>query len=215
MSEKTVKHYPGSEIDVYWDSRLCIHAGECIQAEGDVFENGRSPWCDPDQAARQYVRAIVERCPSGALSYTDKITTGEQVSDNTIKVVYNGPLLTHGELNIQQNLIKSDGIQHRASLCRCGQSANKPFCDNSHLQNGFTDPGLVQGNEHQQCDAGGSLAIDPTDNGPLVIEGNLTILGSDSKPAWQGQSTALCRCGASGHKPFCDGSHVRIGFKSA
>lgn len=61
MSQSVVKHYEGEQLDVTWDSRLCIHVGNCVKAKGDVFKNGR-PWCDPDIAPAAQVKAIVESC---------------------------------------------------------------------------------------------------------------------------------------------------------
>ena len=62
-----------------------------------------------------------------------------------------------------------------------------------------------------------SVTVRIRDNGPLVIEGPVEIVDSEGgrfqvspdKPA-----VALCRCGASGNKPFCDGSHRACGFES-
>ena len=71
MSDKTVFDFPGSKIDVQWDGRLCIHIGECGNAEGALFEGGRDPWCIPDKCSPTEVREVVERCPSGALTYRE------------------------------------------------------------------------------------------------------------------------------------------------
>ena len=102
----------------------------------------------------------------------------------------------------------------RAALCRCGLSSNKPYCDSSHAEGGFRDSGAVgrkgEGNE----DKGGELNIKPAPNGPLLVRGNLEIRAASGRSAWYGQSAALCRCGASQNKPFCDGSHKAVGFSS-
>jgi uncharacterized Fe-S cluster protein YjdI len=57
MSEKKVHDYPGTEIDVQWDSRLCIHIAECGKSAGELFVGGRDPWCIPDKCSK----ADVER----------------------------------------------------------------------------------------------------------------------------------------------------------
>jgi CDGSH-type Zn-finger protein/uncharacterized Fe-S cluster protein YjdI len=215
MSEKQVFEYPGAQIDVQWDGRLCIHVGECGGAKGDLFVAGRDPWCVPDTSAKAEVREIVERCPSGALTYRDKDGAPEQApAENTVTVVYNGPLYVTGDLAIAGAADDMPGVRFRAALCRCGQSRNKPFCDNSHLDAGFRDFGAVGDTGPGREGAGGTLAIEPLADGPLLLKGNLTIRAGSGRAAWEGTAAALCRCGASKNKPFCDGSHRDAGFKT-
>ncbi len=144
MSDKQVTEFPGAEIDVQWDGRLCIHVGECGNAKGDLFVGGREPWCIPDACSKTEVREIIERCPSGALTYRDKAGTPEQAPpQNTVTVAYNGPLYAHGDLTIAGAPADMPGLRFRVALCRCGRSANKPFCDNSPP--GFGLRGLRRG----------------------------------------------------------------------
>lgn len=49
-------------------------------------------------------------------------------------------------------------------------------------------------------------------DGPLLVNGDVTLKRADGSTDQRTGSTALCRCGASGNKPFCDGSHQKIGF---
>ena len=213
MSDKPIYDYPGSEIDVHWDERLCIHIGECGNAANTLFEAGRDPWCVPDEVSRAEVRDVCERCPSGALTYTDR--TGEPehpAADNSVTVVYNGPLYLRGQLEIDGAAGDMPGVRHRAALCRCGASNNKPFCDNSHLTAGFQDFGAVGETGPGLAAAGGPLKVKRIPDGPLVLEGNLTILAGSGRVAWQGEKAFLCRCGESKNKPFCDGSHTTAGF---
>jgi len=215
MSEKQVYEFPGGEIDVQWDGRLCIHIGECGNAKGELFEGGRDPWCVPDKTSRSKVREIVERCPSGALTYLDKGGPEETApAENTVMVVYNGPLYASGDLEIAGVSQDMPGVSFRAALCRCGKSDNKPFCDNNHLKAGFEDYGSVGDKGPGLSAIGGKLTVQPLPDGPLLIKGNLTIRAGSGRVAWQGAQAALCRCGASTNKPFCDGSHKQAGFKS-
>jgi len=64
--------YKGKTIDVPWDERLCIHIGECSYPEGDLFVGGRDPWWQPDLVEDSNVESVVQRCPSGALTYDDR-----------------------------------------------------------------------------------------------------------------------------------------------
>jgi CDGSH-type Zn-finger protein/uncharacterized Fe-S cluster protein YjdI len=216
MSKEKTTTYRGKNIDVQWDSRLCIHIGECGNAEGELFVGGRDPWCQPDLVSDQEVKDIVTRCPSGALTYQDKANGDDErpAQCNTVQVVYNGPLYIQGELHIEDAPQGMPGVSYRAALCRCGQSANKPFCDNSHLRAGFRDFGAVSDKGDGIDEEGGKLTIKPVPNGPLMLSGNFAIVAGSGRIAWQGRQAALCRCGHSGNKPFCDGSHKDADFKT-
>lgn len=217
MGEKKAYPFPGNSIDVTWDGRLCIHIGECGQASGDLFVSGRQPWCVPDLVAEEYVAEVCERCPSGALTYAynDAEIEEQAASENTVRVVYNGPYYIRGNLAIEGAADDMPGVKYRAALCRCGQSGNKPFCDNSHEKAGFRDYAAV-GEQGEAIETpGGVLTIKPLQDGPLLLSGHVTIEAGSGRAAWRGDSVALCRCGASNHKPFCDGSHKQSGFKSA
>jgi CDGSH-type Zn-finger protein len=134
---------------------------------------------------------------------------------NTIRPHVDGPLNVEGELE----LLASDGtsIQKtvQAWLCRCGQSANKPFCDGAHKRAGFSGNAKVSSEyfvkNPEPGTTGPDLRLTLRANGPIGCFGQLRIAGSDGS-AWQGDQANLCRCGQSGNKPFCDGSHRHSGF---
>ena len=215
MTDKKIFEYPGEQIDVQWDGRLCIHIAECGHAEGELFVTGRQPWCVPDSTTPDEVVEVCERCPSGALTYTDKSGRSEQPDvENAVYVTYNGPLFVSGDLAIDGAADDMSGVRFRAALCRCGQSKNKPFCDNSHIDAGFRDYGAVGQSGPGIKEEGGQLGIRPLPDGPLLLSGNLSIVSGSGRLAWRGDSVALCRCGESKNKPFCDGSHKEAGFRS-
>lgn len=212
---KSIK-YKGDTVDVFWDGRLCIHIGECGRAKGELFVGGRKPWCQPNLVPDEEVADVVERCPTGALTYRfkDGSKTEEASSSNTIHVAYNGPLYLKGDLDIDGVEGDAGGLAFRAALCRCGQSKNKPYCDNSHEKAGFKDYGAVGETGTGLEATGGKLRVMPLPDGPLRIKGDVTITSASGRTAWQGKQAVLCRCGASENKPFCDGKHAKIGFKS-
>lgn len=216
MAKKTVFQYPGKEATVSWAGRLCIHIGECGRAKGELFVGGRDPWCQPDLTTNEEVAEIVNRCPTGALTveFADGSVTEQPETVNTVSVAYNGPLFVRGHLVIDDAPADAPGLGFRAALCRCGKSSNKPYCDNSHEKVGFSDYGAVGETGRDEAGAGGELSIKPVEDGPLMFHGNLTIRNSGGRDAWQGDRVALCRCGESANKPFCDGAHKRVGFKS-
>lgn len=215
MSDKEKFNFPGEKVEVVWDGRLCIHIGECGQAKGELFVAGRQPWCLPDLVDPGEVKAVVERCPSGALFYEVKDDSEEEKADpeNTLIVVYNGPYYLRGDLEIEGAAEDMPGVKYRAALCRCGLSKNKPFCDNSHETGKFQDYGAVGEQGEGPSGSGGKLTVSLMPDGPLILAGNLTIFAGSGRKAWQGNNVALCRCGASANKPFCDGSHSAAGFK--
>lgn len=216
MAKKAVFQYPGKEATVSWHGRLCIHIAECGRAKGELFVGGRDPWCQPDRTGNEEVADVVSRCPTGALTVDFADGSGRENPEpvNTVNVAYNGPLFVRGQLTIENAPADAPGLAFRAALCRCGKSANKPYCDNSHVKEGFSDYGAVGETGADEPGAGGELSIKPIKDGPLMLSGNLTIRNSSGRDAWQGKRVALCRCGESGNKPFCDGAHKRTGFRS-
>lgn len=213
---KNTTDYPGASADVRWDERLCIHVGECGRAAGDLFVGGRDPWCQPDLVRVEDVVDVVGRCPTGALTVIrrDGGPSEEPATRNVCVVANDGPLYLRGELDIVGAPEDMGGVRFRAALCRCGQSRNKPFCDGGHEAAGFRDHGAVGESGPGVEVEGGPLRITPGKNGPLVVQGNLTIVAGSGRVAWKGTKAFLCRCGESKNKPFCDGSHKRVGFET-
>jgi CDGSH-type Zn-finger protein/uncharacterized Fe-S cluster protein YjdI len=213
--EQSIFEYPGNDIDVRWDGRLCIHVGECGRSDGELFVPGRTPWCDPNVAGSvATVTEVCQRCPTGALTFLRKDGGAAEVApaQNQVVVANDGPLYVTGDLAIDGAADDQPGLRFRAALCRCGQSQNKPFCDNSHREARFADQGAVGSKGQDTIEEGGKLQIRRAPNGPLIVNGNFTIVTGAGRVAWRGTRAALCRCGSSKTKPFCDGSHKAAGF---
>ena len=156
--------------------------------------------------------AVAEGCPSGAIRYRRMDGRPDEPPPpvNLATVREAGPLAVQGELVI-------DGAPAgvRATLCRCGASKHKPFCDNSHHDAGFSASGEPPTAKADMLAArNGPLAIDPQTDGPLRLRGNLEIVSGTGRVVSRSQQIFLCRCGQSQNKPFCDGSHKTAGFKS-
>jgi CDGSH-type Zn-finger protein/uncharacterized Fe-S cluster protein YjdI len=213
--EQNTFKYPGNEIEVSWDRRLCIHVGECGRSGGGLFVGGRNPWCDPNVAgSADVVAEVVHRCPTGALTYIRKDGGVAELAPgrNVVVVANDGPLYLTGDLSIDGAADDQPGARFRAALCRCGASKNKPFCDNSHREVRFEDQGAVGSKGEGAIEEGGKLTVRRAPNGPLLVNGSFTIVTGAGRVAWRGTRAALCRCGASKSKPFCDGSHKPAGF---
>ena len=137
------KVYRGQDIEVSFDLDICIHVGECLRGESRVFQLHRRPWILPDEGDANEVGTVIERCPSGALQYRrlDGKPQESHEGRTSVTPIRDGPLLVVGDIQV----VRDDGTVEtmpRASLCRCGQSKVKPFCDNSHLTTGFQAPGV-------------------------------------------------------------------------
>ncbi len=208
------REYEGEGIVVSFDLGRCIHAKECVTGLPNVFDIEAKPWIQPGNADADAVAEVVRRCPTGALGYrrTDGAPQEEPAAENTVRVVADGPLYLAGRVRLHQ---ADDEVleQTRVALCRCGDSKNKPFCDNTHVDERFSDPGLAI--EHRLGEAGdendGALNIRMAANGPILLEGPVRVLTGDGAETGGGKG-ALCRCGASEFKPYCDGSHKAAGF---
>ena len=208
--------YSGKDVDVTWDKRLCIHVGECGRASGELFVGGRDPWCQPDTSNHDDVLDVVERCPTGALVYIRKDGGATEVANatNVVVVSNNGPIYLRGSLDIEGAQDDMPGVKFRAALCRCGKSAQKPFCDGRHETEGFIDRGAVGDKGSPLTATDGVLSVKRAKNGPLLVNGNFKVINSSGREAWSGTKAALCRCGASANKPFCDGAHRTAGFEA-
>ena len=129
---------------------------------------------------------------------------------NLVHLRENGPYAFHAEIRLGDK-----AIGYRATLCRCGQSKNKPFCDSAHLEAKFQATGEPASLETEMlAERGGPLQVEPTLNGPLLVRGNLELCCGTGRVVLRTAEARLCRCGRSRNKPLCDGSHVAAGFRS-
>ncbi len=211
---KKVHTYASGDLIVEYDVARCIHVKACVKGLPAVFDPERRPWIDPGLAPAEAIEDVIRRCPTGALHYRQR--TGEcerPAPSNEVRTVADGPLYVQGHLDMQIAAGQS-AEETRVALCRCGASSNKPYCDNSHAQAGFRDPATDVPQQLALGDATESpLTVKFVPDGPILVDGAVTVRGSDGSEA-VGVRGALCRCGASSTKPFCDGSHVAAGFQT-
>ena len=212
-----IRSYESDAITVDYDLARCIHAAECVHGLPTVFDPERRPWIDPGQEADTgIITEVIDRCPTGALSYRHGDASGpEPAGTNSVHVEADGPLYVRGDLRIDVG-DEEPLVETRVALCRCGLSRNKPFCDNAHVAGKFSDPGLVAEAKLKSAPDGAEadpLEVKPVDDGPVLISGPVTLEATDGTRV-EGSGGALCRCGHSANKPFCDGTHREIGFRS-
>jgi CDGSH-type Zn-finger protein/uncharacterized Fe-S cluster protein YjdI len=204
------RNYTGSDLDVSYDIKRCIHAAECLRGLPVVFDRFRRPWILPDAGEAGQVAEVVRRCPSGALQYESGETEQPDVP-NSITVVPNGPLYVRGQIVITDAEGQELHRDTRLSLCRCGASENKPFCDNSHIRTEFVSADPTPGAQAEEAQPG-DLRITPKGNSSLKLQGGFEIHDQNGRLLGRGNAVSLCRCGASSEMPFCDDSHHDIGF---
>ncbi len=214
--KRRTREYTGERITVRYDVRRCMHAAECVNAGlTAVFDNRRRPWVDPDGADPDKIVDVVERCPSGALSYVRADGPAESPEPTVIRPQPGGALFVRGDVRLRGPDGAELPCEPRVALCRCGRSKNKPFCDYSHAKgdafdgSGEVDPTSLGG---ERRDTNAPLEITATRDGPFEVDGPFTLRSADNTVIRFGDRATLCRCGGSGSKPFCDGTHRRNGF---
>jgi uncharacterized Fe-S cluster protein YjdI len=136
------KHkYSNEKISVEWDSKICIHAAECVKNLGEVFNPDEKPWINVEAASPDRIAEAIKLCPSGALTYqkAGDQSDSERKAEDEIKIVVgtNGPFRVSGNVVLEDADGNRIETRERFSLCRCGASENKPFCDGSHKRIGF------------------------------------------------------------------------------
>jgi CDGSH-type Zn-finger protein len=133
--------YAGKGITIFDNRSICAHAGFCTDGLKKVFRTDAEPWIDPDGASVAEVIATIEKCPSGALSYArDGVEAPPPRREPMITVMNDGPYAVTGRVELADVRRGEGASEEHYTLCRCGGSKNKPFCDGTHWHIGFKDP---------------------------------------------------------------------------
>jgi uncharacterized Fe-S cluster protein YjdI len=140
---KIKKEYTHGDLTVVWQPHLCIHSAICFRSLPQVFKPRERPWIHLSEGDPQHIKDTVLACPSGALSLQHVVQEKEVsvITDSGLPpkvfVAKNGPL----RIKEACHVILADGTivekPNGVSLCRCGGSSEKPFCDGAHKVNGF------------------------------------------------------------------------------
>ena len=209
-----VDYIEGRDLTLIYEGKKCIHSRFCVTWGPKVFiANVKGPWINPDAMPTEALAEIAHVCVSGAIRYKRKDGKPDEAPPpvNLVSVRESGPYAIRADIRLDG----APAVSHRLTLCRCGASKNKPFCDGSHHEVNFAASGEpATGKADMLPVRNGPLAIDPLTDGPLQVRGNMEIISGTGRVVARMESAKLCRCGASNNKPFCDGSHARVGFKS-
>lgn len=157
------RKYSNGEITVYWKPVACVHASYCYRELIEVFDPGRRPWVDMKGASTERIIETVNLCPTEALTWKwdddekNKNINPDQtnhiifrrpelmeqdsieIKENpvSVKVMVDGPIVIKGNFTLINNGVKKEVVESLLSICRCGASDHKPFCDGKHRKVGF------------------------------------------------------------------------------
>lgn len=204
--------FGNKQIEVTFDERKCCHATHCFKELPAVFDGDIDPPIRPDNASVEDIIRVVEMCPSSALTYKclDSSYSEEQGATlNQAVMTPRSPLFLRGNFDVE-----NEGSMTRVALCRCGASKSKPFCDGSHFKIKFNGPIQAELDEISECESTGRVKLTPIENGPVAFSGKLTFKTRNNTIQYCREKGALCRCGASENKPFCDAKHREINFST-
>ncbi|MEL6810640.1 MAG: (4Fe-4S)-binding protein [Bacteroidota bacterium] len=131
------KEYTNGEVTVVWKPGLCFHAKECVHGLPGVFKPNEKPWIQVENSDTEALKATIDKCPSGALSYyTNKDGSPSEEADSTtitrVEIMNPGPILIHGAIEITHANASTELKNRTTAFCRCGKTGNNPYCDGSH-----------------------------------------------------------------------------------
>ncbi|HEV7265646.1 MAG TPA: CDGSH iron-sulfur domain-containing protein [Falsiroseomonas sp.] len=150
---------------------------------------------------------VAQNCPFGAIRYECRDGGPDEAAPpvNLLQLREDGPLAIRADIHL-----RGEAIGYRATLCCCGESRNKPFCDGSHHVAGFRATGEPETGHTTPLDLrDGVMSVTPQRNGALAVSGSMEVLSGTGRTILKRGTVMLCRCGQSWTKPYCDGSHDR------
>ena len=134
------ENYEGEQITIHDNRGICAHAGRCTDGLPSVFRLKQEPWIDPKASGPDEIITVIRKCPSGALSYSiDGVEHRDREGEPAIFVAPNGPYVVSGGPDLVETPRGEGSSTEHFTLCRCGGSKNKPFCDGTHWHIQFND----------------------------------------------------------------------------
>jgi len=132
--------YVGDNITIHDNRGICAHAGRCTDGLPKVFRLKEEPWIHPNAEKAEAVAATIKQCPSGALSHSTGGTEHrDQDRESGVLISKNGPYVVTGGPDLVGEKRGEGASTEHFTLCRCGGSKNKPFCDGTHWYIKFED----------------------------------------------------------------------------
>ncbi|MEO1796839.1 MAG: CDGSH iron-sulfur domain-containing protein [Pseudomonadota bacterium] len=130
----------GASVTISYTPVLCTHAAQCQARAIAVFNPKQKPWIQPENGTLEGIMDVIAACPSGALRVAVGAQPGQHMTTGevSIQVEKDGPYhVTNVPLDAEFN--GAGASRAKYSLCRCGLSKNKPFCDGSHYDQHWSD----------------------------------------------------------------------------
>ena len=135
-----LKNFESPEITVHFNRSICSGAAQCVRNLPAVFKSSGEDWIQPAEASVEEIIETVKMCPSGALTYSiDGQTEVKAVDEVSVRIVANGPYEITGPVELDAPKWSQNASKTSFALCRCGKTANSPFCDYSHGEQGWED----------------------------------------------------------------------------
>jgi len=135
------KEYTNGEVTIVWKPKVCIHSENCFKGLPEVFDPNNRPWINAEGADTDTIKAQINKCPSGALSYymnseKEKVEDTQKI-ESIVETIENGPLMVYGNLTVKHHNGQETKKSKVTAFCRCGASGNKPYCDGTHAKIDF------------------------------------------------------------------------------
>lgn len=139
MQKEIIKKYQKDHLAILWKPGKCIHAAACVKMLPQVYNPKAKPWLKPENASVAELKEQINACPSGALSYIDNKEKQNKTQENMVKATVreNGPMVIKGDIEVTGIDGKTEIKSGMTTICRCGASANKPYCDGAHAKIDF------------------------------------------------------------------------------
>ena len=208
------------------------HSKATAKASKDLAQESKGKDAAREEASSTFVAYMDDSPKAPEPGQADRLTTSAKALDRWFRErqkhqgqprlleIPNEALVTAaGPLNLTGNitLVDEDGnitFANHLNLCRCGASRGKPICDGRHLDVEFLHSGRIQEiSDAPHSERPCKITISAIKNGPLTFRGRLRLHNNLGQECVK-QRGSLCRCGQSANKPFCDGSHEKVGFRS-
>ena len=133
-------NYEGTGVTIHDNRGVCAHSARCTNNLKTVFKLGEEPWIDPKGDTVENIVATIQKCPSGALSYSiNGVEHRDRDSEPMIMVAPNGPYAIFGGADLLDETWAEGASREHFDLCRCGHSQNKPFCSGAHWYHQFDE----------------------------------------------------------------------------
>lgn len=138
IKDEMIQKYVGKQMTVFFNRSICAGAAFCVNQLPNVFSSESSTnWIFPDQDENESIIKTIKACPSGALSYRiDEETFIDARDTPKVTIMKDGPYMMEA-IDFNGEIKAQNWSTSKYTLCRCGMSKNKPYCDYTHAENGW------------------------------------------------------------------------------